>query len=245
MNPEAFRLMASHEERHWWFAGRRAVISAILQRAELGAHPRILEAGCGTGGNVALLASHGYLEALEPDGTARAIARARFPDLQVHEGSLPWAHSLPRSTFDLVLALDVIEHVKNDRASIRALVELARPGGWIVVTVPAHPILFGSHDIRLAHIRRYTKRRLAALCRKSGADIEFFTAFNTLLAPIAVTYRLLERLSSAALPNQERLPPAPVNSLLARSFAAEAHIVAHRPLPFGLSFGVLLRRREE
>jgi trans-aconitate methyltransferase len=242
MRADIFRLMASHEDRHWWFAGRRAVIAALVARADLGARPRILEVGCGTGGNVGVLASRGDFEVLEPDDIARHIVQEKYPDLTVHRGALPWSHSLEPSSFDLVLALDVLEHVQEDAASLRALVDLVRPGGWIVVTVPAHPILYGSHDIRLDHQRRYTKRRLAGMCRESGADLMFFTAFNTLLAPIAVTYRLLEKLSPVTFPHQEHLPVAPVNSLFARVFSAEALLVARRALPFGLSFGVLLRR---
>lgn len=242
MRAEAFRLMASHEDRHWWFAGRRAVISALIARAALAAHPRILEVGCGTGGNVAVLARRGDLEALEPSETARSIVREKYPELTVHQGALPRSHSLPAASYDLVLALDVLEHVQDDLESLRDLVGLARPGGWIIVTVPAHPVLYGSHDVRLDHLRRYTKQQLAALCRESGADPVLFTAFNTLLAPLAVTYRLMEKLSPVRFPNQERLPIAPVNALLARIFSAEAALVARRPLPFGLSYGVLLRR---
>jgi len=242
MNPEAYELMAAHEHAHWWFVGRRAVINALLDRVPLDGRAKILEAGCGTGGNLYMLQRRGDVFAFDPSEQGRAWARARFPDTPVVDGALPERLPFPADSFDLVVALDVLEHVRDDAAALRSLVAQAKPGGWVIVTVPAHPVLWGSHDRRLHHIRRYRPSELRRICAASGADLEYFTAFNTILSPIAIVLRLAERLSRHDLGNQERMPPTLINAVLAWFFSLERHLVRRVPIPFGLSLAAVLRR---
>lgn len=234
--------MAAHEDRHWWFVGRRAVIGAMLDRVPLGPDAHVLEAGCGTGGNLYLLSGSGRVSAFEPHDEARDLAAGRHPDVLIADGELPFRVPFPPGSFDLVAALDVLEHVEEDEAALRALVEMARPGGWIIVTVPAIQALWGSHDRRLHHVRRYDRARLRRLARASGAEIEYETYCNTILAPIAIALRLTERLTGRDLGDQERVPPRPLNSLLAGAFSLEGRVVGRWSLPFGLSLAMILHR---
>ena len=243
MDRAAYALMAAHEDRHWWFVGRRAVIAALIDRISLTGHPLILEAGCGSGGNLGLLEGRGIVSAFEPFEDAASNARARYPGTEVRRGQLPNDVPFEEGTFDLVAALDVLEHVEDDVNSLAALVRLAKPGSVIIVTVPAHQILWGSHDRRLHHHRRYGRRQMRQIAHAAGAEIEFETAFNTVLAPIAIVFRLAEKLAGLDLGNQERLPANPVNQVLGALFAVERHLVARFSLPFGLSYGYILRRR--
>src|ERR1051325_220851 len=110
MERAAYALMASHEGRHWWFTGRRAVIGALLDRLDLPASPRILEAGCGTGGNLGMLEARGHASAFEPFDEATESARDRNPRADVRTGKLPDDLPFAASSFDLVAALDVLEH---------------------------------------------------------------------------------------------------------------------------------------
>jgi SAM-dependent methyltransferase len=242
MEPAAYALMAAHEDRHWWFVGRRAVIAALLDRIALPDRPRILEAGCGSGGNLGLLQSRGIVSAFEPFEDAADSARNRHPSSDVRRGRLPGDVPFVANTFDLVAALDVLEHVDDDVSSLAALVRLVKPGGFIVVTVPAHQVLWGSHDRRLHHVRRYGRRQLREIARAAGAEVTFETAFNTILAPIAIAYRVIENVTGIELGNQERMPAKPVNRVLGALFALERSIVEHVALPFGLSYGFILRR---
>jgi SAM-dependent methyltransferase len=242
MERAAYALMASHEEHHWWFVGRRAVIGALLDRISLPDRPRILEAGCGSGGNFGLLETRGIVSAFEPFDDAVGSARDRHATADVRLGSLPDEVPYEDASFDLVCALDVLEHVDDDAASLAALVRLAKPGASIIVTVPAHQLLWGSHDRRLHHIRRYGRRDLRELAAGVGAEIVFETAFNTVLAPIAIVYRLFENVTGVSAGNQERLPAMPVNRLLGGLFALERRAVAHGSIPFGLSYALILRR---
>lgn len=245
MDPEVYRGMAAHEDRHWWFEGRRAVIGALLDRIPLGPDASVLEAGCGTGGNLYLLSGAGRVSAFEPHDEARDLAAGRHPDVVIAHGDLPFRVPFPAGSFDLVAALDVLEHVEEDEAALRALVEMARPGGWIIVTVPAIQLLWGSHDRRLHHVRRYDRARLRRIARASGAEIQYETYCNTILAPIAIALRLAERLTGRVVGDQERVPPGPVNSLLASAFGLERHMVGRRSLPFGLSLAMILRRPDD
>lgn len=244
MDRAAFTHMAATESSHWWFVGRRAVIEALLRDMDLPTSGEILEAGCGTGGNIATLRRYGSVSAFEPHIDALGFARERHPDVDIRAGSLP--DDLPHEAgkFDLVAALDVLEHVDDDRGSARALSDLVRPGGWLLVTVPAHQALWGSHDRRLHHVRRYGQGELLDLFERQNLELVRVTPFNMLLAPIAVLYRILERVLRLDLGNQERVPPRIVNRSLGLIFGLEARWVrTGRSLPFGISYAAVLRRR--
>jgi SAM-dependent methyltransferase len=244
MDAAAFAHMAAAEAEHWWFVGRRTVISALIDSAQLPPSGAILEAGCGTGGNLAVLSRRGTIAAFEPHIDALAFARARHPGVEILQGELPSRLPFELGSFDLVAALDVLEHVEDDMGSAKALVGLARPGGSIIVTVPAHQALWGSHDRRLHHVRRYGRAQLLSLFEALDVDLVRVTAFNTLLAPIAVTYRVAEVALRTDLGNQERLPAAPLNAMLTSIFSSEAALI-RRGWNFrsGLSYAALFKRR--
>lgn len=242
MHPDVYRAMAAHEDRHWWFVGRRAVVRTLLARMRLKPNARILEAGCGTGGNLYLLGEHGEVIGFDPDELARGFAEKKG-NFQIENGKLPHRPDGVGSDFDLVVALDVLEHIEDDRAALGTLLEMTRPGGHALITVPAVKRLWGAHDFRLGHVRRYDRRDLVALVDPSLAEIEFVGHFNLLLLPMAAVFRLLERLLGRDLGNQERMPPRLPNAILARVFSVERHLVQRR-LPIGLSLAMILRRSD-
>jgi SAM-dependent methyltransferase len=240
----AFTHMAATEATHWWFVGRRAVINAVLDEIVLPPAGAILEAGCGTGGNLASLARRGEITAFEPAIDAIAFAQNRHPNVDIRQGALPADLPYDAGSFDLVAALDVLEHVREDAASAAALVDLVRPGGWLIVTVPAHQAFWGSHDRRLHHRRRYGQRQLLDLFAETDVELVRITPFNMVLAPIAMVYRMGERWLGLDLGNQERLLPFPVNALLGALFRLESLLIRSGfPLPFGLSYIAVFRRR--
>lgn len=243
MDRTAFTHMAATEATHWWFVGRRAVIDALLDGISLPTTGQILEAGCGTGGNLASLSRRGQISAFEPHIDALAFAREKHPEIEISEAALPTPLPYAPRSFDLVAALDVLEHVQDDVSAARALVDLIRPGGWLIVTVPAHQALWGSHDRRLHHMRRYGRRDLMTLFDDGELELVRFTPFNVLLAPIAVAYRAAERILRIDLGNQERLPPTALNALLARTFGFESALLRRGlRVPFGLSYAALFQR---
>ena len=235
MQPEAYLDMAAVEARHRWFLGRRRVLGSIIRALNLPPNAQILELGSGTGGNFPLLAQFGHVTAVEMNDTAREISEARAGDTQIHPGMLP--HDLPFNThkFDLICLFDVLEHVEQDAAALFVLRGLLAPGGIALITVPAHPSLFGPHDIALHHHRRYAKPEFAAKLRTAGLRIQKLTYFNVALAPLAFALRWLDQLRGAQQASGTAIPPRPLNALFAALFGAESHILPRANLPFGLS----------
>ena len=244
MDRSTFAHMAATETMHWWFVGRRSVIDAVLDQIELPQDGTILEAGCGTGGNLATLARRGRITAFDPHIDALAFAQGRYPGVDIRQGALPSELPYDEASFDLVAALDVLEHVEDDRAAAHALVSLVRPGGWLIVTVPAHQALWGTHDRRLHHLRRYGRRQLLDLF--AGCDVELVraTSFNIVLSPLAIIYRVGERGLGMDFGNQERNLPEPLNAALGALFRLESVLVRRGvAIPFGLSYAAVFRRR--
>ena len=241
MERVAFELMASREADHWWYVGRRAAIDALLDRLPLAADSEMLEAGCGTGGNLYMLQNRGRVSAFEPSEFARGIASQKLASpINVVDGELPDRLPFKPGSFDVVLALDVLEHVERDQDALRSLVDLARPGGYVVITVPGHPVLFGQHDRRFSHVRRYSRSGIKGLLAGTGCELSYFTAFNTILGPIAVTLRLLERVIPISY--GYNYPPEPFNSMLSWLFGLERQILRRWSLPAGLSYAAILQR---
>lgn len=252
MDPRELQAMLDHDERHWWYRGRRRVVRAELDRLELSAapganasSPRVLDAGCGSGCTLDELRDYGTVSGLElsEDGVAAARARGHADVRQGRVEELPW----PEATFDLVTCLDVVEHTPDDRATLRELLRVTRPGGHLLVTVPAYQALWSRHDVVNLHYRRYGRRALHAAVAEAGWAIERTTSFNALLLAPAALVRLAQRLRPAGSPETHRseltLSPPWLNATLELTLRAEAAWLRRGgTLPFGLSLLVLLRR---
>jgi SAM-dependent methyltransferase len=233
---ELYRL----EDTHWWFRGRRAVIEALLGRAELPDGPRILDAGCGTGRNLVDLGKLG--EASGVDDSERAVEFCRKRGLaDVRRASLT---ELPfeDATFDLILLADVIEHVDDDAGALAELRRVARDGADLVVTTPAYQWLWSRQDEQHKHFRRYTRPELVERLRAAGWAPDLATYFNSiLLPPIAITRKLGRRFVGDEKLDTE-LTPGPLNGPLRWPMEFEAKLIgAGVRLPFGVSIGALSR----
>jgi SAM-dependent methyltransferase len=236
------------EERHWWYRGRRAVLDAVLDglgplRAG-GGEARILDAGCGSGRNMVELARRGAVTGVELASQSLEVARARGLG-PVLPGSLDDPLPFDDASFDLAVALDVLEHVADDAAALHELARVLAPGGRLLVTVPQYGWLLGEHDVLAHHHRRYTRGRLLARAAAAGFAAERVTAFNSvLLAPIAAA-RLVQRARRRPQPASDlgRTPQGAVNRALEGVLRAEARLIRRgRDLPAGVSLLAVLRR---
>jgi len=244
MDEQTYEKAAEVENDHWWFRARRQILGAVIE-AHLSAGdapPRILEAGCGNGGNLELLARYGTVFAIEKDDGARARAAKRGV-ATVERGWLPDVIPFPRDSFDLIAALDVLEHVDDDAAALRVLSGYARAGGLILITVPAFRWLWSVHDTISHHLRRYTREQVTTLLEGAGLTVQYAGYFNFLLFPMAVASIQLGKLMPRDDYRGMHIPPAGINRSLERIFAVESRLVPRLRLPFGLSIVACATRR--
>jgi SAM-dependent methyltransferase len=229
------------DEHHWWYRGRRRVILAELERLPLPAGASVLDAGCGSGRTLQELTRFGEVTGIELDPDAAGLARSRGHG-EVRVGrleQLPWEDG----SFDLITCLDVIEHTPDDRATLRELRRVTRPGGFLLVTVPAYQALWSLHDQANHHYRRYGRRGLRAAAQAAGWRVERVTSFNSLLLAPAAAVRLAQRRigTHRGYTNDLALGPAWLNDVLERPLALEARWLARGgTLPAGLSLLAVL-----
>lgn len=226
--------MAELDELHWWYRARREVLGALIRRTvELPPNAKALEVGCGTGHNLKMLGRFGEVDGIEIDPQARALAEKRA-GRAIGAAPLPDLPGVPRGAYHLVAALDVVEHIDDDRAAIAVLAACLRPGGNLLVTVPAHQWMWSTHDELNHHKRRYSKRALQRLIDESPLRLKSIGYFNSLLFPLAAAARLAGKIAGKQ-GSDDSLPPKPVNYVFERCFAAERFLIGTVPLPPGLS----------
>jgi SAM-dependent methyltransferase len=202
---------------------------------------RLLDAGCGSGRTLDDLARFGRVEGLDIDARAVRAAHGRGHDVWLADiQQIP----LPDRCFEVVTCLDVLEHVPDDRRALSELLRVTRPGGTLVVTVPAYPSLWSAHDVANDHFRRYRRTALRALAAEVGCEVVRDTHFNALLLPpIALVRRARRRGSRHVRRSDLELTPQRLNRLLELPLRAEARfLAAGGRLPFGLSLLMVLRR---
>jgi SAM-dependent methyltransferase len=239
MERQIYDRMRVLEQTHWWFTARRDILAAEIARLPLPQPARILEVGCGTGGNLELLKTFGQVHAVEPDAESRAYAAERS-GVTVEGGLLPGGLPDLGGPFDLVAAFDVIEHVDDDAGAVAALAARLKPGGFLVTTVPAYAWLWSEHDARHHHKRRYTLPAYRRLF--GGLKVRRATYFNSVLFPPIAAVRLAKTAARIQGGDDETLPPPPLNGLLRRLFGAEKAILKATDLPFGVSILLIAER---
>jgi SAM-dependent methyltransferase len=166
MDARLMQAMLDVDEHHWWYRGRRRIIDAELRRLPLPRPAEVLDAGCGSGRTLEELRPLGSVSGIELNPEAAEVARGRG-NFDVRIGrleELPW----DAGTFDLITCLDVIEHTPDDRLTLRELRRVSKPGGWLLVTVPAYQALWSLHDEANHHFRRYARGTLRAAATEAG-----------------------------------------------------------------------------
>ncbi|HUG53100.1 MAG TPA: class I SAM-dependent methyltransferase, partial [Vicinamibacteria bacterium] len=243
MNVEEYGRMYAAEERQWWFAGMRAISLSLLAtaRAEGDADGwRILDAGCGTGSNLAHFRRFGRAVGVDLSDDALRFCRQR--GVAAARGSV-LALPFPGATFDAVTSFDVLYHrwVADDGAAVRELARVLKPGGLLLVRVPALKMLWGAHDEAVHSRHRYTRAELGRLLEGQGLEVVRLTYANTLLFPLLFARRALDRLLDRHGSDVAFLP-APLEWAFRGLLGIESHLVRRVALPVGASVYALARK---
>lgn len=243
MRLEEYARMYEAEERQWWYAGMRAIALALLDvcwtpRADA----RVLDAGCGTGNNLVHLAARGRPFGVDLSEEAlRFCLTRRVTVARASVLSLPFRDA----SFDLATSFDVLYHrwVEDDRAALAELARVLKPGGLLLVRVPALKMLWGAHDEAVLSRHRYTRGELHALLRAGGLDLLRSSYCNTLLFPLLLARRTLDRLLDRHGSDVGFLP-APFEWLFRTLLRVEARLIPRLALPVGASVIAIARKRE-
>ena len=232
MDQAAYHHMAENEQSHWWFVARRRFIAHQLDKLKRPAL-KILEVGCGTGGNIDMLRGYGDLSVMELDPYAIKIAENRH-DIKVVNGSLPDNHPFNPESFDLIVLFDVLEHIEADVEALQELKGLLKPGGRILLTVPAYQSLWSEHDKIHHHHRRYSRDSLRDVVENSGFEVSRMSNFFIFILPLA----LIRKFMGSVLKIRQTLegqPPTLINNILKHASILETKISFGKGWPAGLS----------
>ena len=246
MDPSEYRTIYSVEDRHWWYQGMQRITLALLdetygRRGDLD----ILDAGSGTGAAMSYLSRFGRVTGIDISPLALGYCRERGHRRlgQASVTALPF----PSARFDLVTSFDVLYHraVGDYREALREFHRILRPGGRVLLRLPAYDRLRGRHDAVIHTARRFTANELNMSLREAGFTVERSTYANTILFPLALGKRLLEPLLPPGEPGQSDIAPNPgwVDDALAAVLGAEARWLRRFRLPFGLTV-IALGRKE-
>ncbi|MDQ7029728.1 MAG: class I SAM-dependent methyltransferase [Ardenticatenia bacterium] len=238
------------EDGHWWFAGRTRALRAVLEPYLPSRELLILDVGSGAGNMYHHLSRYGYVIGVENHPNPVRVGRARGYDIrQADARALPFADN----TFDVVTALDVIEHNEDDVAILQEAHRVLKPGGLMLISVPAFQWLWSFNDELNAHVRRYTRDELEQKLLQVGLRAVRQTYNNFLIFPVAVLTILFSRLRPPkALKSHyfeddayqvDMVPTHPlVNAILMGVGWAESHLLRRVDLPLGTGLIALARK---
>ena len=237
MDAEAYKEMIELQEEHWWFVARRDVIKSFIKmQMPQSSTGKVLEIGCGVGGNVGLLSQSGQYRGVDMHQPAIDYCSEKYPQFEfqcTRVEDIPQEFS--SNEFDSIYILDVLEHIDDQVAILKSAQNYLNPSGKILVTVPAFKFLWSPHDEFVHHVRRYTKAGLEKVLEDSGYKVERISYFNSILFPLALIQRLGMRLLNRKLSTHLSTPPTIVNWLFRVIFAQEAWILKRTNLLVGLS----------
>ena len=231
------------EEKYWWFVGRRLILRSLLDQhadhSPTDRPPQVLEVGCGAGGSLNLMSHYGSVVGTDTSMIALTHCRHHGKNQLIRADGcdLPF----DSSSFDLVSALDVIEHIRDDKVALSEMHRVLKPHGLLALSVPAFKSLWSDHDIALAHYRRYRRRELKEKVESAGLRIVKLSFCITTVMPGVFLFRNIQKLLSQNREPREALIklPTPINALLVMVLAFESMLLRWMNLPFGVSLTCL------
>lgn len=244
MEQHTYGIMNDVEDSHWWFVGRRAILESfledIIKKSKIeNRKSKILDVGCGTGANLEMLAKFGEAEGVDVSDDALEFCKKK--GLKVHKGlaeSLPFADE----TFDLVTALDVVEHLDDDVSGLKEMFRILKHDGRTLIFVPAFMWLWGVQDDISNHRIRYTRKQIVERLEKAGFEIERATYANiTFFLPI-LAGRILMKVTGIKPESENNVNVSALNGLFGKIFSSEKYWLKNSNFPFGVSIVIVAKK---
>lgn len=242
MNIEMYKIFSEIQKKHWWFIVKKDIVLDMINyyyKQDL--NNEILDIGCGSGLMLNSLEKIGITSGLDMSDEAIKFSKSIFRG-EVKQGFLPEQVPYVEKSFDIITALDVIEHIDDDIESLRVIRTLLKDNGKAIITVPAYMFLWSGFDELNEHKRRYTKSELKSKLIESGFEIEKISYYNTLLFPIAYIVRKLNNLLNRSGSSDIDMPSKPINFVLKNIFGIEKYLLKFMNLPFGVSLIAVVKK---
>lgn len=245
MNHAEYKAMFDLESDYWWFVARRKLLTEVLERTiEKSTDTTLLDVGCGTGLNCILLSKFGKAFGVDSSAVALNLARSRgIANLTISKAE---KLNFVDETFDVITAMDVLEHTDDDRVVLAEMQRVTKAGGTVVITVPAYGFLWSEHDEALHHRRRYTAHELRNKLTNAGFVVDRSTYFISLLFFPIFFMRIAQNLTKKSLvaKTSHVILPKWLNSMLIALLDLERFYLRWSNLPFGVTVLVTARKPE-
>ncbi len=247
MKKAEYARMAEREQTYWWHIGRFRIMESYLGLATKGAKKqktKILNIGCGTGGTIKILEQFGSVENVDvSDDAIKLMKKAGYSVTKVSGIKLPFKEA----TFNVVGAFDVLEHIDEDVAALAEWMRVLKPGGKVVLTVPAYKWLWSEHDTSLHHHRRHTRKGIKQRAVEAGLDpvkVSYAIVFSL---PLVVGFRWLNKLLGRKTDGETSYVNVPnwLNTVFTKLLFIEAWFHKYISFPFGTSVVAILEKKEK
>lgn len=242
MNIEMYRKFFAVQKKHWWFVTRKKIVLDVIDRyLTKNSDNKILDIGCGSGLMLNALEEIGHTFGMDMSDEAINFSKEIFSG-KVEKGLLPDQIPYEENFFNLIIALDVIEHIDLDIDSLMAIRSRLASGGKAVITVPAYMFLWSSFDELNEHKRRYTLSELNNKLLQAGFTVEKISYFSTLLFPVVFVVRMLNNILKRSGASDLDMPNWILNIVLENIFGIEKYLLKFVNLPFGVSILAVVRK---
>jgi len=242
MDKAFYRKFFEVQKKHWWFVSKKKIVLDFIDRyLSTNDNHKILDIGCGSGLMLNALEQIGDTYGMDMSDEAINFSREIFSGT-VKKGMLPDNIPYDEEYFSIVVALDVIEHVDDDRASLTAIRSHIVEGGQAIISVPACMFLWSEHDVLNEHKRRYTLEELKGKLIEAGFTIEKISYFNTFLFPLISLVRIINNLLKRKGASEIDLPHPAINFIVEKIFSLEKYFLRVMNFPIGVSVLAVVRK---
>ena len=241
MDPQIYTLHRENEKEHWWYKGRRKILSSLINDF-IGYNKKItiLDFGAGRGTNTIMLSKYGDVYVYEKDKKSQDYLKKKFENV---DNIFVLEEIDKNKLFDLVVATDVIEHIEKDQDIIKSLSELIKKGGNILLTVPAYNFLYNERDKFLGHFRRYNSKMIRNLTKHyfKTMKLSYYNCFLFFLS--LVLFAVIKVLKfKSFITSAEKTPNSILNNFFCNIFSAEKFFLKYINFPFGNSIVYLAKK---